>query len=319
MKVLIIRPAALGDTLMLVPAMAQLRRSAGIVLVGRSPGADYLRSYVDACMDYERGGWHNLFLDPSEKGRLPRIPPVNQLVAFLHDPEGLAIKNLRARFANIPVHRFAPFPPEGEEVHVAFYLAECLERAGCPLDAAACIEEACTRPLFGAMSAPPAGGNVVLHPGSGGAKKTSPAHFWLKLIEALKGLPPYHKERFSVLLGPAEEPLFTYYQEKLRLGETEILVSPEKERLCALLAGARLYVGHDSGITHLAAMHGTPTIALFKGTPVSQWRPLGPTVRMIEHKEAGPFVIKEVLQAAQELAVFVGKDQDSVVKSGDAL
>jgi heptosyltransferase-2 len=301
MKVLIIRPAALGDTLMLMPAIAQLKRSAGIVFVGRSPGADYLRSYVDACIDYERGGWHNLFVDSSEKGRLPYIPPVNQLVAFLHDPEGLVTKNLRTIFANIPVHRFAPFPPERDKVHVAFYLAKCLEKANCPLDAEASLEEACRRPLLNAMSAAPAGGNVVFHPGSGGAKKAYPFPFWLNLMKALKDLPPYNKERFSVLLGPAEEPLFTYYQEKLSLGETEILLSPEKERLCALLTGARLYVGHDSGITHLAAMHGTPTIALFKDTPILQWRPLGPAVRVIENKEAGPSLIKQVLEEAEEL------------------
>lgn len=308
MKVLIIRPAALGDTLMLMPAIARLKRSAGIVFVGRSPGVDYLRSYVDTCADYERGGWHNLFVDPCEKGLLPHIQPVNQVVAFLHDPEALATKNLRVIFANISLHRFAPFPPQQEKVHVAFYLAECLEKAGCPLDAEACIVEACRRPLFFATSALPAGGTVVFHPGAGGVKKAYPSPFWLKLITALKGLPLYQNERFSVILGPAEEALFTYYQEKLSPGEAEILHSPEKERLCALLAGARLYVGHDSGITHLAAMHGTPTIALFKGTPVLQWRPLGPAVRVIENKEAGPFLIKQVLEAAEELAVGVGKD-----------
>ena len=44
------------------------------------------------------------------------------------------------------------------------------------------------------------------------------------------------------------------------------------------------YLGNDSGITHLAAMLGVPTLALFGPTDPLIWRPLGPSVRVIrEH------------------------------------
>ncbi|MGD9075843.1 MAG: hypothetical protein PVJ69_11585, partial [Desulfobacteraceae bacterium] len=63
MKALIIRPSALGDTLMLMPAIAQLRCSTEIVLVGRSPGVDIISPYVNSVIDYEGSGWHRLFLE----------------------------------------------------------------------------------------------------------------------------------------------------------------------------------------------------------------------------------------------------------------
>jgi heptosyltransferase-3 len=300
MKILIIRPAALGDTLMLLPAIAHLKRSAGIVLVGRAPGADYLRPHVDACMDYERGGWHNLFVDGGRTDRLPRIPAVDRLVAFLRDPEGLVTKNLGSLLVNVSMYRFPPFPPEAEKVHVALYLATCLERANCPIDAEAAFKDACHRALFHPLPARGTRRDLVFHPASGGAKKTYPPTFWVALIQTLKGLPLFHKERFVILLGPAEEPLFVYYQQKLNPQGAEILMAPDREKLCAHLGGARLYVGPDSGITHLAAMHGTPTIALFKGTPVFQWGPLGPAVRVIENNETGLSLITQVVEAAME-------------------
>ena len=77
-------------------------------------------------------------------------------------------------------------------------------------------------------------------------------------------------------------------------------MAPDREKLCAHLRGARLYVGPDSGITHLAAMHGAPTIALFKGTPVFQWGPLGPAVRVIENEDAGPPLVTQIVETAME-------------------
>ena len=45
--------------------------------------------------------------------------------------------------------------------------------------------------------------------------------------------------------------------------------------LGALLAQAGLYVGNDSGVSHLAAAFGAPTLALFGPTDPAQWAPVG--------------------------------------------
>ena len=46
------------------------------------------------------------------------------------------------------------------------------------------------------------------------------------------------------------------------------------------LAKARLYIGNDSGISHLAAAAGTPVLALFGPTDPAVWAPRGPNVRI---------------------------------------
>jgi ADP-heptose:LPS heptosyltransferase len=98
-----------------------------------------------------------------------------------------------------------------------------------------------------------------------------------------------------ILLGPAEENLLPLFSGEKSL---EILLSPDTDRLSLLLQEAMIYVGHDSGITHLAAMLGAPTIALFRQTSVAQWKPLGPKVKVIEASTSGSELIEETLRAA---------------------
>ena len=69
----------------------------------------------------------------------------------------------------------------------------------------------------------------------------------------------------------------------------------------SLLEAAPLYIGHDSGITHLASMHGAPTIALFKNSSIHQWRPIGPAVEVIEGQGSRKDLIWETLMKADEL------------------
>jgi ADP-heptose:LPS heptosyltransferase len=98
-----------------------------------------------------------------------------------------------------------------------------------------------------------------------------------------------------ILLGPAEEKLLPLFSGQ---EDMDILFSPDLRTLSLLLGETVLYIGHDSGITHLAAMLGAPTIALFKNTSVAQWRPLGPRVKVIEEIASGQELVEETLIAA---------------------
>jgi len=300
MNVLIIRPSALGDTLMLMPAIIQLRASAEIILVGRYPGLYFLKPYVHRCIDYEGSGWHTLFLERPDYVHALPITTVDKVVAFLSDPERRVKDNLKTCFSSESVYLFPAFPPKREKTHVALYLSRCLEMAGLPIDAGKSFEEALMRPLIERETMSNQQKKIVLHPGSGGKKKNHPPSFWLKLIKDMRKRS--FNEKFIFLLGPTEEPLHSFYRNNLCNKDIDIVFSPEKGKLSSLLKKAYLYIGHDSGITHLAAMLGTPTIALFKNSSIHQWRPLGPAVRVIENKEAGPSLITTILKEAGELS-----------------
>jgi ADP-heptose:LPS heptosyltransferase len=118
----------------------------------------------------------------------------------------------------------------------------------------------------------------------------------LDLIRAFRKRIPATQEAAVILLGPAEEKLLPLFSE---VKETEVLLSPDADKLSLILQEALLYVGHDSGITHLAAMLGAPTVALFRNTSVAQWRPLGPKVKVIEESTSGPNLLERVLNAAR--------------------
>jgi len=51
------------------------------------------------------------------------------------------------------------------------------------------------------------------------------------------------------------------------------------------LSGARIYVGNDSGVTHLAAAVGTPVTAFFRTTDPRVWAPRGVSVDVVRMRQ----------------------------------
>lgn len=296
MRVLIVRPSALGDTLMLTPALHQIADKVEITLLGRRPGIDFLNPFLRHCLDYEKGGWHTLFLENPNCKDLP-LPEVDRVISFLSDPGNKGTKGLKVCLKNIPIFSFPPFPPKKEKIHVALYLASCLEKSGLPVNPEEAIEEAMRRPLFGKNELSRSGSIVVLHPGSGSKKKNYPPEFWLDLIRG-KALGLFHKR--ILLLGPAEEEWYQILAKGLSGVEIEIVHSPDKDRLLSLLKNASLYIGHDSGITHLTAMLGTQTIGLFKDSDPLQWAPLGPDVTVISDVKSPKIIYKKIKEKLQQ-------------------
>jgi ADP-heptose:LPS heptosyltransferase len=70
-------------------------------------------------------------------------------------------------------------------------------------------------------------------------------------------------------------------------------------QLACWISTARLYIGNDSGISHLAAAVGTPTIAIFIGTDPRVWAPRGEHVTVVEQPS-----VAQVLDACAQQGVF---------------
>jgi len=295
MRIMIIRPAALGDTLMLAPGLSNSRKWGEVVVAGRKPGIDLLKPLVSRCLDFEGSGWHALFMEVPEPGVTLPLREMDKIIAFLNDPQRVVEKNLELFFPGASIAVLPGYPDEGQPVHVAIHLARALEKSGLPVHAETVMKEAMKHPLL--LSGPRPRLRIVFHPGSGGAQKNHPPEFWMNLVRAFRENNPGIEELPVILLGPAEEKLLPLLSGKK---DAEILFSPDMDRLSLLLREALIYVGHDSGITHLAAMLGAPTIALFRRTSVAQWHPLGPKVKVIEASASSPELVEKVLSAARE-------------------
>ena len=294
------RPSALGDTLLLAPALHQIAGAVAITLLGRRPGIDFLRPFTQDCLDYEQGGWHRLFSDQPSYKNIP-FPETDKVISFISDPSGTVSRGLESLLKTVPIYSFPPFPPDQERIHVASYLASCLKMSGLPVNPEKAIEEAGKKPLLGKVRVRRSRPIIVFHPGSGSKKKNHPPDLWIDLI---RNAGFSRGARNVVLLGPAEEGLRQFFTKEFSGEKVDIVYALPASELLPLLRGTSLYVGHDSGITHLAAMLGTPTVALFKSSDPSQWMPLGPEVTVITGNTSYPVIyrkIKEKSRTVREL------------------
>ncbi|MBI5443985.1 MAG: glycosyltransferase family 9 protein [Deltaproteobacteria bacterium] len=117
---------------------------------------------------------------------------------------------------------------------------------------------------------------LLLHPGSGDAKKNLPANVWAAVV---RGVRERARTPVVLLLGPAEEERGGW--EALREVADEVAPCGTLPGLLRLLGGARLCLGNDSGVSHLSGALGIPTVAFFGPSDPSLWRPLGAAVRIV--------------------------------------
>jgi len=203
--------------------------------------------------------------------------------------------NLGMLIAKVLVHD--PQPPPGSG-HASTWLASALaplgldSRADPPPCQASPDEVAEASPWLDRL--PP--GFLTIHPGSGSPSKNWPAGSFAALVEALA-------PRASWLLveGPADDALAS----SLRRQRGAVVAAGLSPRtLGAILSRTGVYVGNDSGVSHLAAAWGAPTVALFGPTEPHVWAPVGSRVRTLKSPSAAmrDLSIEAVMEAAREVS-----------------
>lgn len=291
MNLLIIRAGALGDTLMLMPLINALNKKHVITILGRQPGISYLEPFVSQCIDIERGGWHRLFAGEVKSGL--KFPRADYVAAFTADPGNTISDSLKHLMPESGIDLFPPFPGHESKIHVALYMTSALQSTGIPIDSHSAFNKALKKPVMQTRKI--SGKKIVLHPGSGSKEKNYSPDFWFDLLSEVKMEEFSRSTDICFLLGPAEEDIYAGINKIAEERDAKVLIYPEKEELLAILNSACLYIGHDNGITHLAAMLGVNTIALFKSSSIDQWRPLGPAVRVIGPDRNPDMIIKKII------------------------
>ncbi len=99
---------------------------------------------------------------------------------------------------------------------------------------------------------------------------------FLKLAEILQS-DGRHPE---CILGPAESDLAQELTEAAPGGMKVHIVS-ELEQVLKLMNKAGAIIGNDSGICHLAAFTGLPTLVVFGPTDPAKWKPIGRSVSIV--------------------------------------
>jgi len=311
LSVTLVRPGALGDTILLLPAVALLRtalQGLKLTLLG-SLWAAHLAPLMPCPWETEDFGDYRLvglFSEGSSDAPPPFLRDADLTVVYTDAPDGAFVTNLtrmsvRGRVLTWPVH-----PPAGchAAAHMAGALAACLpsldELPGPELRAPASVAE---RALEWARERLPGDGPLVcVHPGGGVPRKCWPPDRYAGLIEALVAL----GTRPVLTEGPADRARCAATLECLPGHLRPPVAKPDSvEDLAALIAQADLHVGNDSGPSHLAAALGVPTLAVFGSTDPAQWRPLGPNACVVHATQPGgqdPWPsVEQVLEAATRL------------------
>ncbi len=276
MRILVIRPGAIGDTLLTFPVIQALKthwHASHVTLVGNATVLPLAQSYgiVDEVSNFDSAQWSTLFSDNPAHSSLLRtqLRDIDAAICWLRDPDGVVERNLRANGINHVV--IAPGrPPSGERIHETAYLARTV---GLTVDSSS---YRLTEHKY-ASSEP----FIALHPGSGGARKCWPVSYFAEVIHELWR----HSIPVLLLAGPADHERL---QELLHLLPTpantallDTLIDAPLLTLAQRLYSCQRYLGNDSGITHLAAMLGIPTIAIFGPSDPAIWHPIGSCVRVV--------------------------------------
>jgi heptosyltransferase-2 len=274
-RALVIRGGALGDFLLTLPVISALREAApdSRLEVLAYPGIASLAvsgGLVDAARSIEYGPLAGFFtrgavLDPALREYFASF---DLILSYLYDPDGIFSENLRT--AGVKCLLTGPHRPS-EKSHAIDQLAAPLIDLQLPLGRRA------TR-----LNIVPTkqGANVVaLHPGSGSPAKNWPAGYWRQVMEELLADNPSLQlaivggEADSDTLGPLR-----HLDTSAPVTFWENLPLPD---LASNLAGARFYLGHDTGVSHLAAVAGLPSLLLFGPTDPGIWAPPHDHVRVL--------------------------------------
>ena len=248
---LLIRPGAIGDFILSLPAIETLRADYTEIWCAESNiplafCANRARSIISAGLD--RLG----FLDADDV--IERLRGFDSIISWYgtNRPE---FRELVGSFG-LPFI-FLPALPQGGSAHaVEFYNAQAFEITG----------KRGSR--FPKIPVPPSQRRfAAIHPFASSVAKRAPFDLFRRIAERLSDQMPVRWLR-----GPEEE----------LPADIPSAVIADLYELGRLLSEARIYVGNDSGVTHLAAAVGTPAIAFFRTTNPRVWSPRGVSVDVVK-------------------------------------
>ncbi len=282
-RILVIRGGAIGDFILTLPAIGALRQrwpSARLEILGypRIAALADGRYYADAVRSIDAATMARFFvpeanLDPALSDYFASFDLV---LSYLYDPDDIFSANL-AR-AGVPHLLRASAKPDRE--HAATHFARPLDSLGLRAEPHPRIfpnaaDRAFAERFFTAHCPPSTAHSLVaLHPGSGGEHKVWPADRWAAVIRWLR---EQHGRDILLIGGEADDAA----RRALASFNPPFAWNLPLPQLAAVLERCALFAGHDSGITHLAAAIGIPTLALFGPTSPEIWSPLGPSVHVV--------------------------------------
>ncbi len=275
--ILVIHHGALGDVVSTFPALLRLKQLFGSIAIVCQSSIGQLAQkldIVDKWFPLEAAAFATLYsghIDPIVKNIL-----LSNRKIVLFSRSRLLEKTLYSILKN-EVYRIAPRPDLDQKIHVSQHILSNLVRFRLLEES---DKDTCMTLSFSDSSDrrnpqhDPS--KIIIHPGSGSRKKCWPISNFIKIalsIDASGRQPEF-------ILGPAEYDLYDILLQSKRLNANVHKIEKLTE-LAGLLKTGGGFIGNDSGITHLAAFIGLPSVAVFGPSDPKTWKPMGRAVKVV--------------------------------------
>jgi heptosyltransferase-2 len=295
-RVLVIRGGAIGDFILTLPALGALRQAlphAYIDVLSNPHRAIFAQhaAYANHIREPDTLALHRLF---SPRATMPAplaayLGAFDLIVAYVpRVDEPFAAHLHRSCPGHVVLHTLQS--PAG--VHMTDHLLQPVQdlwpHTYDPVPHVYLTDEACAAAArFWQTTGLPETGVVALHPGSGGVHKVWDMVGWRQVLHwaADQHLP------CVIVCGPAEHEKVRQLMHSLNGPAWPCLREMPLLHVAAILARCRLFVGHDSGMTHLAAAVGTTTLALFGPTDPWTWAPRSMHACVLQPHSAGALTV----------------------------
>jgi ADP-heptose:LPS heptosyltransferase len=279
-KILVIRGGAIGDFILTLPVLAALRRQwpdTRLEVLGYPHIAQLALAggLAHAVHPLEAGRLASFFAQDCELDARWAMffAGFDLVISFLYDPDGVFETNVRrcsrGQYLSGP-HR----PNERDRIHAARVYLKPLERLA--IFDADPVPRLPPTPADQLPDLPPL---LALHPGSGSERKNWPEAQWVALLQTLAKTTNH---RFLLVGGEVEGAKLDRLAALLSADRLQVARSLPLLELARRLASCSGFIGHDSGISHLAAAVGLPALVLWADTCEAVWRPQGEHVTLLK-------------------------------------
>jgi ADP-heptose:LPS heptosyltransferase len=305
-NILIFHSGALGDFIITWPlavALGRIFAQNRIIYVTASQKGELARNLLNIeAVDSEQG-WHHLFAADAELPPLQSswLSGANLIISFVAEPDDVWFENVHRLAPDAKIVCICPRPEGDYAGHVTQFILDQLQDLPMVRQGAQQLIAALAQRPLKTLSRNPT--HYIVHPGAGSPQKCWPVEKYLELIQQLQ----QGGKQVRVLLGEAERERWPTEQIARFEVATETLFLGTYRELLDRLKQAAVFIGNDSGPSHLAAILGIPTLTIFQSSNPDQWRPIGPHVQILNsptvldvHRATSQFQLSQKSEARAE-------------------
>lgn len=269
-KALVVRPGSLGDLIVTLPVFYTLKKNKYTVeVMGRKIHLDYLQKLncLNNGIDFGNIEFLPLFSPDAQitEKIKKHIKSFDIIISYTGEKETFS-KNLK----RINPHSiiFDPNVDERAKIHISNHLLTPLKEL---------FPVTLTQPGIHLKTEEKS--LITIHPGSGSETKNWQKEYFLKVFKYFS-----KTKEVVIILGYAEEKQMKFWQNNVPA--KNLILFPCFDALTEIMRKTYVYLGNDSGISHLFAASEIKTYVIFGPTNPEIWKPKGKNVTVF-YKNTG--------------------------------